>query len=95
MTSLRVMMSFIIDIESSMQDNRDMPGPKNRLRRLRFDKDETTQQQLADAVGVARQTINSIEKGKFNPSVMLALKIAEYFGCPLEDVFYLETEEAE
>lgn len=88
-------MSFFIDMKSSIQDNRDMPGLKNRLRRLRFEKDETTQQQLADAVGVARQTINSIEKGKFNPSVMLALKIAEYFGCPLEDVFYLETEGAE
>ena len=65
----------------------------NRIRRLRFEHSETTQQQLADAVGVARQTINSIEKGKFNPSVLLALRVARFFGCSLDEVFYLQEEE--
>jgi putative transcriptional regulator len=64
----------------------------NRLRTLRFEHSETTQQQLADAVGVARQTINSIEKGKFNPSVLLALRIARFFGRPTDSVFFIREE---
>ena len=68
---------------------------RNRIRRLRFEQDETTQQQLADAVGVARQTVNSIEKGKFNPSILLALRIADYFGCTVDDVFYMDEQEGE
>jgi len=49
-----------------------------------------TQQQLADAVGVSRQTINTIEAGKFVPSTVLALKIAKVFNKPLEEIFILE-----
>lgn len=49
-----------------------------------------TQQDLADAVGVTRQTIIAIEKGNYTPSVLLALKIAAHFKKPLEDVFYLK-----
>lgn len=49
-----------------------------------------TQQQLADAVGVSRQTINAIESGKFVPSTVLALKIAQNFGKQVEDIFQLE-----
>ena len=49
-----------------------------------------TQQGLADALSVSRQTINAIEKGKFNPSVRLALLMARYFNCPVEDLFYLK-----
>ena len=49
-----------------------------------------TQQELATAVGVTRQTIISIEKGKYQPSVMLALKIARYFKKPLETIFSYE-----
>ena len=49
-----------------------------------------TQQQLADAVGVSRQTINAIESGKFVPSTVLALKIAQNFGKQFEDIFQLE-----
>ena len=48
-----------------------------------------TQQQLADAVGVSRQTINAIESGKFVPSTVLALKIAQNFGKQVEDIFQL------
>lgn len=59
----------------------------NNIRRLRFDHDEMTQQQLADAVGVTRQTIVAIEKGKYSPSLELAFRIALIFGLPLEKVF--------
>ena len=61
----------------------------NRIRVLRAEK-EVSQQQLADAVGVSRQTVNSIERGKFNPSVVTALKIALYFQVPAEKVFVLK-----
>ena len=49
-----------------------------------------TQQQLAKEVGVSRQTIIAIEKGKFNPSVRLALLIAKFFNTRIEEIFYLE-----
>jgi putative transcriptional regulator len=49
-----------------------------------------TQQELADAVGVTKQTIHSIEKGKFNPSALLALKITRFFNKPMEGVFFLK-----
>lgn len=49
-----------------------------------------TQQQLAEAVGVSRQTINAIETKKYVPSAVLALKIARVFGKPVEEVFRLE-----
>jgi putative transcriptional regulator len=65
---------------------------KNNLRKLRFLHDELSQQELANAVGVTRLTIHSIETGKFNPSVSLALKIAKFFNRPLEEVFYLSYE---
>ena len=62
------------------------------LRRCRFDHQEMSQQQLADAVGVTRQTISSIEKSKFVPSALLALKIARYFGKTVEEIFSMEEE---
>jgi putative transcriptional regulator len=52
-----------------------------------------TQQELANAVGVTRLTIHSIEAGKFNPSTLLALKIARFFGVGLEEIFYLSEDE--
>ena len=61
----------------------------NNIRRCRFDHDEMTQQQLAEAVGVTRQTIFSIEKGKFVPSTLLALKIAKLFDKKVDDIFYI------
>lgn len=54
---------------------------------------DITQQELAEAVGVSRQTINSIEAGRYVPSAVLALKIAGYFGKPVESVFLLEDED--
>ena len=54
---------------------------------------DITQQELASAVGVSRQTINSIESGRYVPSAVLALKIAGYFGKPVESVFLLEDDD--
>ena len=51
-----------------------------------------TQQQLADAVGVSRQSINSIERNRYVPSLELALTFARVFGCPTDRIFVLETE---
>jgi putative transcriptional regulator len=59
----------------------------NQIRRLRFDNDEMTQQQLADKVGATRQTIIAIEAGRYAPSLELAFRIARAFGCGVEDVF--------
>ena len=68
---------------------------KNKIRRLRFENDEMTQQQLADKAGVTRQTIIAIEQGKYNPSLGLAFKIARAFGKNVEDVFLYNEELAE
>ena len=59
----------------------------NNIRRLRFDGAEMTQQELADRIGVTRQTVNAIELGKYSPSLEIAFKIAEVFNVPLDEVF--------
>ena len=59
----------------------------NNIRKLRFEHDEMTQQALADKVGVTRQTIVAIEKGKYSPSLELAFRIALAFNTPIEEVF--------
>ena len=64
----------------------------NQIRRYRFDDGEMTQQQLADKVGVTRQTIVAIEKGKYSPSLELAFRIALLFELPLEEVFSYKEE---
>jgi len=66
---------------------------KNNIRTLRFFKDEMTQQQLADKVGVTRQTIIATEKGKYSPSLELAFRIALVFDVPLEEVFSYDFED--
>lgn len=63
----------------------------NRIRRLRFDNGEMTQQQLADKASVTRQTIIAIEAGKYAPSLPLAFRIAAAFGLPLEEVFQYDS----
>ncbi|MDW0117218.1 helix-turn-helix transcriptional regulator [Sporosarcina thermotolerans] len=60
----------------------------NHIRKLRFNHDEMTQQQLADKVGVTRQTIAALEKGNYSPSLELAFRIAHFFDMPLEEVFF-------
>ncbi|KRF38587.1 helix-turn-helix transcriptional regulator [Paenibacillus sp. Soil787] len=62
----------------------------NHIRKLRFNHDEMTQQQLADKAGVTRQTIVALEQGKYSPSLELAFRIALVFKLPLEDVFFME-----
>ena len=65
---------------------------RNEIRVLRFHHGEMTQQQLADQVGVTRQTVNAIEGGKYSPSLEVAFRIARVFGKPLEDVFQFVAE---
>lgn len=67
---------------------------KNQVRKLRFDNGEMTQQQLADKVGVTRQTIIAIEQGKYAPSLPLALRIAQTFGVTIEAVFQYENKDS-
>ncbi len=62
----------------------------NRIRRLRFDHDEMTQQALADRVGCTRQTIVLLEQSRYVPSLVLAMRIAAAFGTRVEEVFTLE-----
>ena len=59
----------------------------NRIRALRFAAGEMTQADLASRVGVTRQTVIAIERGKYSPSLEVAFKIARVFGVPLEEVF--------
>ena len=59
----------------------------NRIRRLRFDHDEMTQEELANRAGCTRQTIIALEQGKYVPSIELAFKIARAFDVTLEEVF--------
>jgi putative transcriptional regulator len=65
----------------------------NKIRRLRFDNGEMTQQQLADKAGVTRQTIIAIESGKYTPSLLLAFRIARAFGLSVEEVFSYDGED--
>ena len=65
---------------------------RNNVRKLRFQHDEMTQEQLAEKVGVTRQTIIAIESSKYSPSLELAFRIALAFGVPLQDVFSYELE---
>lgn len=65
----------------------------NKVRRLRFDNGEMTQQQLADRVGVTRQTIIAIESGRYSPSLPLAFKLARAFGVSIEGVFEFEDDQ--
>ena len=61
----------------------------NTVRRCRFDNNEMSQEDLANAIGVTRQTIHSIEKGKFIPSTLLALKIARFFQKKSDEIFFI------
>lgn len=65
---------------------------RNNVRRHRL-LAELTQEELAERVGVTRQTIFSVEKGRYNPSVGLALRLAKTFGVPVEALFALEQDE--
>ena len=67
------------------------PEIRNRVKELRVQRG-WTQQGLADAVGVSRQSINSIERNRYVPSLLLALAFARVFACSTDEIFTLETE---
>ena len=62
---------------------------RNRLEELRRRRG-VTQEELALALEVSRQTVGSLENGRYNPSIVLAFKLARYFGVPIEDIFIFE-----
>jgi len=62
---------------------------RNEVRRLRFEHGEMTQQELADRIGCTRQTVIMLEQGRYVPSLALALRIAQAFGQPVDDIFTL------
>ena len=64
---------------------------KNRVEELRRAR-RLRQEELAEALDVSRQTIGSIENGRYNPSITLAFKMSRYFGCPIEEIFLYEEE---
>jgi putative transcriptional regulator len=63
---------------------------QNQIRRLRFESGEMTQRELADLVGVTRQTMNAIEAAKYSPTLELAFRIAEVFEKRVDEVFWNE-----
>ena len=65
---------------------------KNKIENIRKEQG-ILQDEMAKALGVSRQTISSLENGRYNPSIMLAYKIAKYFGMTMEEVFVFEEEE--
>jgi putative transcriptional regulator len=76
----------IVAVESQLDMT---PNVRNRVRELRGGRG-WTQQQLADAVGVSRQSINSIERDRYVPSLVLALSFSRVFDCPVDQIFTLE-----
>lgn len=79
---MRFFMESTLDMDSAVQ---------NRVRELRTSR-EWTQEYLAEAVGVSRQSINSIERGRYIPSLPLALQLARIFRCPVDQIFSLENQ---
>ena len=77
---------FIVSVESELYMT---PSVLNKVKELRTERG-WTQQQLADLVGVSRQSINSIERQRYEPSLGLSLKFARIFGCATDDIFTLE-----
>jgi putative transcriptional regulator len=67
----------------------------NRIRALRFTHGEMTQAELADRIGVTRQTVIAIEQGRYSPSLEIAFLIARVFGAPLDEVFQYAEDEGE
>ena len=66
---------------------------ENNIKLMRLKKDQITQEELANKLGVSRQTIIAIEQGRFNPSVKLVLGMAAFFECTVEEIFYLKKKE--
>ena len=68
---------------------------RNEIRRLRFANGEMTQAELAERIGVTRQTVIAIEQGRYSPSLEMAFQIARVFGVPLDEVFQYPVQEGE
>ncbi len=77
--------------KASFTSEREGDEMKNRIEEIRNEKG-VRQEDLARLMGVSRQTISSLENGRYNPSIMLAHKIAQYFGMAIEEVFIFEEE---
>ena len=85
---------IISKMESELSNSKTGKGEKdmkNRLEELRRARG-IRQEELADALGVSRQTIGSLENGRYNPSILLAFKLAHYFEMSIEDIFIYEEE---
>ena len=78
-------------MESKLSKTRGVTVLKNRLEELRKQRG-IRQDELAEALEVSRQTIGSLENGRYNPSILLAFKISRYFGLPIEEIFLYEEE---
>jgi putative transcriptional regulator len=87
LTSAKLWLPFFTESELDMA-----PGVKNRVKDLRCDRG-WTQQELAEAVGVSRQSINAIERNRYVPSLPLALMFARVFRCSADRIFMLEHDE--
>lgn len=75
--------------------NRPIKGTvQNYVRKLRFEADEMTQQELADLIGATRQTVHAIETSKYSPSLELAFKVAAAFDKPIQKVFNYQVDES-
>lgn len=81
---------LITESKLSIKSERRMPV-KNRLEELRKARG-LRQEELAEALEVSRQTIGSLENGRYNPSILLAFKLSRYFGLPIEEIFIYEEE---
>ena len=80
-----------MESELSITEHGKEEALKNRLEELRKERG-INQEQLAEVLEVSRQTIGSLENGRYNPSILLAFKISRYFGLPIEDIFIYEEE---
>lgn len=78
----------------SKLSKKEVPALKNRLEELRKQRG-IRQEELAEALEVSRQTIGSLENGRYNPSILLAFKISRYFGLPIEEIFLYEEESSQ
>ena len=80
-----------MDVKHALQNEKGARLLKNNLEALRKQRG-IPQEALADALKVSRQTISSLENGRYNPSILLAIKIARYFGLTVEEIFIYEEE---
>ena len=86
---MKLLLCYALDVKLTLPLRRD--GVKNKIEEIRKERG-IRQEEFAKALGVSRQTISSLENGRYNPSILLAYKIARYFEMTIEDVFCFEEE---